>query len=188
MGQKHAAYDEAGKIVGFYDSVDSPVPDGVEAIEITDAEWLECLSTAGYSVADGHLLPPQPPTEDELADALIEAKATYAAAIDKGAEAARLRYITGGSGQAMTYQQKASEAAAALAVKDPDPADYPLLVAEIGITAPTLQEVATVVDGAYQQWRVVGAAIEALRLGGKAAVSSAETIEAVKAAAEIQWP
>lgn len=64
----------------------------------------------------------------------------------------------------------------------------PLIVAEIGITAPTLLEVATVIDGAYQQWRVVGAAIEALRLGGKAAVATAMTVEDVQAAADITWP
>lgn len=119
----------------------------------------------------------------------IEAARTEAIQkIDENAEAARLRYITGGSGQAMTYQQKAAEAAAALAATDPDPADYPLIVAEIGITAPTLLEVATVIDGAYQQWRVVGAAIEALRLGGKAAVAAAMTVEDVQAAADISWP
>lgn len=115
-------------------------------------------------------------------------KVAAAQRIDADAEAARLRYITGGSGQAMTYQQKAAEAAAALAATDPDPADYPLIVAEIGITAPTLLEVATVIDGAYQQWRVVGAAIEALRLGGKAAVAAAMTVEDVQAAADITWP
>ncbi|MBW9072405.1 hypothetical protein [Agrobacterium deltaense] len=115
-------------------------------------------------------------------------KTSTARGIDADAEAARLRYITGGSGQAMTYQQKAAEAAAALAATDPDPANYPLIVAEIGITAPTLLEVAAVIDGAYQQWRVVGAAIEALRLGGKAAVAAATTVEDAQAAADITWP
>ncbi|MGV1939539.1 hypothetical protein ACQZ5D_03620 [Agrobacterium sp. 22-211-1] len=66
MGQKYAAFDEFGKITGFYDSIDSPVPDGVNAIEITDAEWLACLATEGYSVLDGQLSPPSPPTEAEL--------------------------------------------------------------------------------------------------------------------------
>lgn len=63
-----------------------------------------------------------------------------------------------------------------------------MIVAEIGITAPTLLEVAAVIDGAYQQWRAVGAAIEALRLGGKAAVAAAMTVEDVQAAADITWP
>ena len=152
-----------------------------DAIEITDAQYEEALTAmmdgkaisivGGFSVIE-----------------LVERKRLASTQIDEAAEAARLRYITGGSGQAMTYQQKAAEAAAALAATDPDPADYPLIVAEIGITAPTLLEVATVIDGAYQQWRVVGAAIEALRLGGKAAVAAAMTVEDVQVAADITWP
>ncbi len=63
-----------------------------------------------------------------------------------------------------------------------------MIVAEIGITAPTLLEVAAVIDGAYQQWRVVGAAIEALRLGGKAAVAAVMTVEDFRTVADIAWP
>lgn len=162
------------------------------AIEITEAQYEEALTAMmdgkaisivdGFSVVEPGVTPPDPDLP------LVERKRLASTQIDEAAEAARLRYITGGSGQAMTYQQKATEAAAALAATDPDPADYPLIVAEIGITAPTLLEVATVIDGAYQQWRVVGAAIEALRLGGKAAVAAAMTVEDVKAAADITWP
>ena len=46
-----------------------------------------------------------------------------------------------------------------------EPSAYPLFSEEVGITAATLEEVATVVNGAYQQWQIIGAAIEAVRLG-----------------------
>lgn len=115
-------------------------------------------------------------------------KATLSAQVDMEAEASRLKYITGGAGQALTYQNKAEEAAAILSGGDPDPADYPLLAAEVGITAPTLTEVAQIVNLAQQQWKMVGAQIEALRLGAKVAIAAAETIEEAEAAANINWP
>lgn len=109
--------------------------------------------------------------------------------IDSAAEAARLRYITPGAGQAMTYQQKIDEVWALAQDAEPTPENYPLLAAEIGITAPSLDEVAAVVLAAYQQWRVIGRAIEAARLAGKKAISDAETPEAAKLAADgVVWP
>lgn len=142
--------------------------------------WLEVEKW----ISEGNEIEPYSPP----ASTLEELRTAAALRIDTDAEAARLRYITGGSGQAMTYQQKAQEAAAAILDPAPDPDTYPLLKAEIGITAPTLAEVAAVVNDAYQAWRVVGAAIEALRLGGKAAVAAASTPEAIQSATEIAWP
>ena len=57
------------------------------------------------------------------------------AVVDAGAEAERGKYITSGAGQAMTYQQKAAEAKAFTEAETPDEADYPMLAAEVGITA-----------------------------------------------------
>jgi hypothetical protein len=42
MGQKFAAYNPSGAIIAFYDSVDSPAPQSVTAIEITDAQRQTC--------------------------------------------------------------------------------------------------------------------------------------------------
>ena len=50
MGQKYAAYDTTGKIIGYYDSIDSPVPTGVNAIPISDQQWQTCLSSPGAFV------------------------------------------------------------------------------------------------------------------------------------------
>lgn len=168
------------------------------AIEITSEQYATALegivSGLAVSISGGFsLIEPaaveEPNPEDDLV--LDQWKIRLSARIDEDAERARLRYITGGSGQAMTYQQKAQEAAEVLALVgsgEIDASHFPLLSAEVGITAPTLIEVAQVVDYAYQTWRVVGAQIEALRLGGKASVSAASTIPAAKAAAQIQWP
>lgn len=56
MGQKFAAYDTQGKIIGFYDSVDSPVPEGVLSIEISDDEWQACLDTGLCTVVGEALI------------------------------------------------------------------------------------------------------------------------------------
>jgi hypothetical protein len=67
MGQKFAAFGATGAIIAFYDSEDSPVPNGVAVIEITDAEWQSCLGSSGYTVSNGSLVPPVAPTAAEMA-------------------------------------------------------------------------------------------------------------------------
>ncbi|WP_431207520.1 hypothetical protein [Burkholderia cepacia] len=71
MHQKYAAYDSTGKIVAYYDSIDSPVPAGVEnVIELTEEQWQAGISTTGYTVVDGVLVtPPEPTAAQELAAA-----------------------------------------------------------------------------------------------------------------------
>ncbi|QIO64768.1 hypothetical protein [Rhizobium leguminosarum] len=116
-------------------------------------------------------------------------KAQLRVSIDFAAEAQRLKYITPGAGQAMTYQAKAAEAKAFLASEDPQQSDYPMLSAEVGITAGNLAAVAQIVASAYAQWQAIGAAIEAARLGGKAAVEAASDATAAQAAADaVTWP
>jgi hypothetical protein len=79
MGQKQAAYDNTGAIVAFYDTVDSPAPAGATVLNITDAQWQAAISTQGYTVVNGVLTPPAPPTDAEL---LAAAQAAQKAAID----------------------------------------------------------------------------------------------------------
>ena len=64
MGQKYASYDSNGIVNGFYDSVDSPVPSGVTAIPITDAEWQAAISSPyqPVTVVNGVLTIPSGPT------------------------------------------------------------------------------------------------------------------------------
>jgi hypothetical protein len=67
MGQKFAAYSTQGAIIGFYDSIDSPVPASVtSAIPITDVQWQACLATPGYTIVNGALVPPAPPTAAQV--------------------------------------------------------------------------------------------------------------------------
>ncbi|MGF6664837.1 hypothetical protein QF000_006505 [Paraburkholderia atlantica] len=66
MSQKFAAYNAQGAITGFYDDIDSPVPQGTTAIEITDLQWQTCLGNPGYTVVNGKLAAPAAPTAAEL--------------------------------------------------------------------------------------------------------------------------
>lgn len=80
MGQKFAAYDALGAIVGFYDREDSPPPLSATVLKITDAEWQACISTPGYTVNDGALVAPAAPTQAEL---LARARAEQSAALSQ---------------------------------------------------------------------------------------------------------
>ena len=64
MGQKFASYNSNFVVNGFYDSIDSPVPSGVTAIPITDAEWQAALSSPyqPVTVVNGVLTIPSGPT------------------------------------------------------------------------------------------------------------------------------
>ncbi|WP_323034512.1 hypothetical protein [Pararhodobacter sp.] len=144
---------------------------------------------AGWRLVDDVWLAPEPVAEPEpvLVD-LAALKADLTAQIDSAAEAERARYITPGSGQAMTYLAKAGEAERLAQDADPDPANYPLLSAEIGITGDTLADVGAVVLTAYTQWQQIGGAIERARLAGKAAVMAAVDEAGARAAAQVVWP
>ncbi|HDR9225286.1 phage tail assembly chaperone [Burkholderia vietnamiensis] len=74
MGKKFAAFDAEGNITAFYDSVDSPVPERVSAVEIDYGEWLDLVaaqSTGKCLVLDDTGKPaaidPAPPTRSEVA-------------------------------------------------------------------------------------------------------------------------
>lgn len=78
MGQKYAAYSTSGSISGFYDSVDSPVPSGITAIEITEAQWQAALASQyPVSVENGELVIPTGPT-------LAQAQSAQTALVTKG--------------------------------------------------------------------------------------------------------
>lgn len=109
--------------------------------------------------------------------------------VDTLAEAERLKYITPGNGQAMTYQQKVTEAQAYKVATNPQASEYPMLLSEVGITAETLDEVADIVLAAFAQWQQIGAIIEAIRLGAKRDIDAAENEAAARALVDaIVWP
>ncbi|MEZ2410568.1 hypothetical protein AB6806_27605 [Bosea sp. RCC_152_1] len=114
-------------------------------------------------------------------------KSSLKAQIDAQAEVQRLRYITPGSGQAMTYARKVEQAKAAQADADPQPGDFPLLAASLGIDGGDVEAVAATVLAMDAAWAQIGAAIEAVRLNAKRAIDEAETAEAAQEV-EPAWP
>jgi len=102
MGQKIAAFDAQGNITAFYDSVDSPVPEGVTStLAITDAQWQACISTPGYKVVSGALVAPPAPTAAKL---LAQAQAAQIALVNKGCQTTILGGFTSSAlGSARTY-------------------------------------------------------------------------------------
>ncbi|MGM5087990.1 hypothetical protein ACD589_15000 [Rhizobium sp. 814_E9_N1_1] len=172
---------------GFYLSgIHSDLPS--DAVAISDAEHEALLSAqdtgAEIVVGDGGVPEAKVPDVD-----LASHKAAIAKAVDAAAERERLKYITAGAGQAMTYQQKADEATRYLAATNPDPSDYPLLSAEVGVTAGDIAGVAQVVKAAFTLWQVIGAGIERARLTAKAAVDAAQSVEEADTVySSIAWP
>lgn len=116
-------------------------------------------------------------------------KATYTRAVDELAEAQRLRWITPGEGQALTYQRKVEEAKRAVLEAAPAAGDYPMLAASVGIDGDDVKAVGTLVLAMDAQWAVIGAAIERRRMSAKRDIQSAEDEEAILAImAGITWP
>jgi hypothetical protein len=129
--------------------------------------------------------------EPHAAPDLAVTKAYYLKRIDQDAEACRLRFVTGGSGMAMTYQEKLAqarhvdglgEAAAAALSGSEREAQFPTLAASIGLEAETLWACAQLVLQRYGQFVAVSMAIERTRLTAKLAVNDAKSVDAVKAA------
>jgi len=111
-------------------------------------------------------------------------RAVLWARIDSEAEVVRQRFLTPGAGQAMTYQRKEAEARAWTADNS---AAAPMLHAEAPARGMTVEALAAEVIGLADQWVAVGAAIEALRMGGKKAVTDAQTLGDIVAASVIDW-
>jgi len=150
------------------------------------AEIIKCdASVVVGSIFDGQNF--IAPTLDVQPIATV--KSALKVAIDAEAETERLKYITPGNGQSMTYQQKVTEAQAFKAETNPKAADYPILSSEVGITAETLAEVADIVLAAFSRWKQIGAAIESIRLGAKRDIDAAEDETAARAVVDaIVWP
>ena len=108
---------------------------------------------------------------------LAGAKARAISDINAGADAVRRRYVTTITGQDMLYLRKEAEARAYVADPAQDPADYPLIIAEVGITASSAWEVAQVYLNMAALWVVAAAQLETARLGAIAAIEAAESTE-----------
>lgn len=131
-------------------------------------------------------------------DVAAPIKAELKSKVDADAERVRLRYITPGVGQSMTYLEKhnqavaveglGEEAANALSEQDRT-AQFPTLSASVGIEAATLWDCAQIVVQTYEAWAALSNQIERTRLMGKRAISLASDAAAARAAYEaITWP
>ncbi len=142
---------------------------------------------AEYRAAFAARTAPPPPSLDEV-------KAQARRLIDSQAEERRLVHITPGSGQALVYVEKQREAKAALAAladaegKPVDPAWFPLIAAELGVTGNDLEAVAATVIATAEAWIAVAAAIESTRLRAKRDVDAAQSAAEIDAViAAIVW-
>jgi len=181
-----AALLQGGAVVGCAHWTDQQLAELAGVWPVVGYDPSTHTATGGGELVEGGIAPNAEPIP------LDSLRARAVAAIDAAAEQARLAWITGGAGQALVYQRKSDEArryASVVAAEGtPEPSDYPVLAAEVGITAPDLAGVVAVVQGLDAAWAQVAAAIEALRLGAKAAVAAASDAAAIQAAPAITWP
>jgi hypothetical protein len=104
--------------------------------------------------------------------------------IDAKAEACRMRFITAGTGQGMTYIRKEMEARAWM---EDNSKPTPFLSAEAAATGTTVLAAAQLVISQADAWVYIGSAIEGLRMGAKAAVAEATNIGQMVAAKNVDW-
>ena len=193
-----AKFNEDGFPVAFYDTNAyddcSFIPN--DTVVITEAQWQEFLKNQGFRKwVAGEVVkytPPEPP--------LSEIKKQLKQQVDMAAENERLKYITSGVGQSMTYQEKYNQAVdyskKYIAHKqtpdelpEPNDDDYLLLKASLGIDGNTLIQVAETVTFSFAIWQQIGAAIEAKRLETKALIDEAENNAEAKSIFEtMKWP
>jgi hypothetical protein len=102
-------------------------------------------------------------------------KAAYLERIRREVSVRRSLYITDLVGQDMVYLRKEAEAVAYLAEAAPDLGNYPMLAAEVGVTAETAHQVAQIWLYMSQAWQGIAARLEGLRLVAGNAIAAALT-------------
>ena len=172
-----ATIDKNGDPTGFYSSMihGKDIPAG--AVEISEADWQAHLSGDLRRYKGGKWQPYVPPVD------VAAVRAGALAGIDAEAEAARLRYITGGAGQAAVYVMKAKQAADYIASGYVDPAPA-LVVAEAAALGLTNRAAADSIAAQADAWLTVAAQIEQIRRKAKADIEAAATAADIEAAAQ----
>ena len=192
MGQKYAAYNAQGAIIAHYDSVDSPVPDGVPAIEITDEEWQTCLNQPGqWYVSNDTLAQVPPPTaEQQLANAqLVQSAAIdvdYAGAVQQAVP------FTTAAGVTTTFQADAAsqtllmQATQGYTIAGAVPAGFYWKAADNTIVTFTLADLhglysATLAQGwtAFQKRTTLKQQISAVEIGGGTLDQAIASVKAI---------
>lgn len=150
-------------------------------------------------IADGAIIPADPANADYAdfrawqdagnepeaspARALGALQAAAGAAVDAEAERVRLCYVTGGSAKAMVYLRKVEEGRAWLAAGEPsDLAAWPLIAAEVGLTAESAGGVVAVWLAKNAMWTARAGEVERAVFAAKKAIEQAANETAVAAA------
>lgn len=103
------------------------------------------------------------------------------------AEMARGKYITLGSGKAMSYQQVAQEAISYGATGGAG--SYPFLQARVASGRyPDLAAAVAATQQIAAQWVAIGSAIDQVEDAAKLAIDVATTVDQVQAAMAVTWP
>ncbi|QCP84324.1 hypothetical protein EYE35_01115 [Cereibacter sphaeroides] len=165
---------EESFVLGYYDFEASYVRDGV-VIDYPPrpGPW------AVFDYQVGAWVDPRTPAD--LAAELEQARRAGIECINRAADAVRRRYVTAITGQDMLYLRKEAEARNYIAAVDPDLDDYPLIAAEVGITAPTAWQVAQVYLGLSAIWISLAAPLETARLGAIATIETAPDLAIIEA-------
>lgn len=150
------------------------------AIDNPGADWPEIPSVIQQVIEGWSAVPSGDPDLDDLKAVAIEK-------VDRAAEAYRMNFITPGFGQVMTYQQKLVEARDLLADTSIADIDIPHILSEASATGKPKLEVAQEIVATFDSWQMLSASIEGKRMAAKAAIAAAETVEAVNAAATVNW-
>ncbi|MCB5412186.1 hypothetical protein [Pseudogemmobacter faecipullorum] len=145
-------------------------PPAGDFIEVEDID----VDPLHFHVVDGFLEQREVPTDAQRA-AAQEAIQTVRGDL-------RRRFITDLPGQDMVYLEKRSEAVAFLSDPDPAPLLFPMVFAEVGITADTPDGVAQVWLNMSDIWRNVSTVIEAATLRASRLVEEAATTAQLDAA------
>jgi len=155
----------------------------VDPAQIPDwaANWPEAAEAGPGWTWNGSAFAP-PPGPDP-AEVLSAAKAAARARLAETIARVRAAQITVLPGQDMIYLSKEAEARAWLAAEAPVLADYPLLSAEAGITAPDADQLAQLWMNLGALWRQAAGPLEAARMAIGAAIDAAATVEEVETAA-----
>lgn len=117
-------------------------------------------------------------TADAVALAVFREEVTHA--LNQLCKRVRGQFVTELPGQDMIYIAKEAEALSYLAQPDPVLDGYPLLAAEVGITAPSAHELAQIWANMGMLWRMAAAQIEGLRMATLNAISAAQSIDELK--------
>lgn len=164
---------EWGGVRGFVPGVPNPVilPDGSQVCGWTPGDSMHGHTLHAWTV------------EPDLATIKAEMKSS----IGVDAETARLKYITAGSGKAMSYRETAAEAVRFLATGGHG--DYPFLAARVA--SGRYSDLSTAAAATRQieaQWAFICAKIDEVEDRAKVLIDAATTVEQAVAAAEVVWP